>query len=221
RGQAASDTLLLVCPSHGALSAAESILIRQTEADILAACEAIPGLHVASAREYHASYGQNEDQIADPLREDIAHIPYRDEYLNVLAAIVARRLHQRMAPVRKVVVADCDNTLWRGVVGEVGAEGLEFDESHLALHDTLARLSGSGVLICLCSKNEEADVWRVFETRADMRLKREHVVAAMINWLPKSENLRTLAGRLNLGLDSFIFVDDNPVECAEVRAGCP
>jgi FkbH-like protein len=99
--------------------------------------------------------------------------------------------------------------------------GLEFDESHLALHDTLARLSASGVLVCLCSKNEEPDVWRVFESRGDMRLKREHVVAPMINWLPKSENLRTLAGRLNLGLDSFVFVDDNPVECAEVRAGCP
>ena len=221
RGQASSETLLLICPSHGALSAAESILIRQTETDITAGCDAIPGLHVATASDYHASYSQNEDQIADPLREDIAHIPYRDEYLNVLAAIVARRLYRRMAPVRKVVVADCDNTLWKGVVGEVGPEGLEFDESHLALHDTLARLSASGVLVCLCSKNEEPDVWRVFESRSDMRLKREHVVAAMINWLPKSANLRTLAGRLNLGLDSFVFVDDNPVECAEVRAGCP
>ena len=77
------------------------------------------------------------------------------------------------------------------------------------------------MLVCLCSKNEEPDVWRVFETRPDFGLRREHVVAAMINWLPKSQNLRTLAARLNLGLDSFVFLDDNPVECAEVRAGLP
>ena len=55
----------------------------------------------------------------------------------------------------------------------------------------------------------------------DLALRREHVTAAMVNWLPKSQNLRTLASRLNLGIDSFIFIDDNPVECAEVRAGCP
>jgi len=121
---------------------------------------------------------------------------------------------------RKVVVVDCDNTLWRGVVGEVGPEGLEFDEGHRALHTALTTLAGSGVLVCLCSKNEEADVWRVFEARPDFGLRREHVVTGMINWLPKSQNLRTLAGRLNLGLDSFVFLDDNPVECAEVRAGC-
>jgi HAD superfamily phosphatase (TIGR01681 family) len=105
-----------------------------------------------------------------------------------------RHVYRRFAPVRKVVVVDCDNTLWRGVVGEVGPEGLEFDAGHRALHTALTTLAGSGVLVCLCSKNEEADVWRVFEARPDFGLRREHVVAGMINWLPKSQNLRTLAG---------------------------
>jgi FkbH-like protein len=221
RRQASAETLLLVCPSHGALSSAENILVRQTETDIAAAAEAVPGLHVALASDYHARYGLNEDQIADPLRDEIAHIPYRDEYLHVLATLVARQLHRRISPIRKVVVVDCDNTLWKGVVGEVGAEGVTFDASHKALHETLGRLSGSGVLVCLCSKNEEPDVWRVFETRSHLGLRRDQVVAAMINWQPKSANLRTLAARLNLGLDSFVFIDDNPVECAEVRANCP
>ena len=120
-----------------------------------------------------------------------------------------------------MVVVDCDNTLWRGVVGEVGAEGIEFDDGHRALHRTLERLTRTGMLVCLCSKNEELDVWRVFESRNDLLLRRDHVVAAMINWLPKSQNIQTLAARLNLGLDSFVLIDDNPVECAEVRAGCP
>ena len=221
RAQAASETLLVMCPSYGARSSAESILVRETEAAVTGTLSGVPGLRVVSPTEYHGHYGVNEDEVHDPLRDEIAHIPYRDEYLHVLSAIVARHVYRRFAPVRKVVVVDCDNTLWRGVVGEVGAEGIEFDDGHRALHRTLERLSRAGMLVCLCSKNEELDVWRVFESRNDLLLRRDHVVAAMINWLPKSQNIRTLAARLNLGLDSFVFIDDNPVECAEVRAGCP
>lgn len=221
RAHAASETLLVFCPSYGGLSSAENILLRQVETDLTAALGAVPGLTVVSAVDYHPHYRVDEDAVGDPLRDQIAHIPYRDGYLHTLATIVARRLHRRLAPARKVVVVDCDNTLWRGVVGEAGAEGLEIDEGHRALQATLARLARSGVLVCLCSKNEEADVWRVFDMRDDLSLRREQIVAAMVNWQPKSENLRTLAARLNLGLDSFVFIDDNPVECAEVRARCP
>lgn len=221
RAQASAETLLLIGPSHGALSAAESILLRQAELELADATSGINGLAVVFAGDHHAQYDVNEDEVHDPLRDDLAHIPYRPEYLGVLATIAMRHLHRRLTPPRKVVVVDCDNTLWRGVVGEVGAEGVEFDAGHHALHATLVRLAQSGVLICLCSKNDESDVWRVFDTRPDLQLPREHVVAAVVNWLPKSQNLRTLADRLNLGLDSFVFVDDNPVECAEVQAGCP
>ena len=83
------------------------------------------------------------------------------------------------------------------------------------------RLSSKGFSLCLCSKNDDADVLHVFEQRRDMILKRDHLVSWRINWQPKSENIRSLAHELNLGLDSFIFLDDSPVECAEVRAGCP
>jgi FkbH-like protein len=221
RAQAAVDTLLVLCPSHGALSSAENIIVRQIEADLSASLTGLAGLEIVAPTEFHQHYAVNEDEVYDPLRDEIAHIPYRDEYLHVLAAIVARNVHRRVSPLRKVVVVDCDNTLWRGVVGEVGAEGVTFDEGHRALHRTLERLTSAGVLVCLCSKNEESDVWRVFETRSDLLLQRDRIVAAMINWLPKSQNIRTLAGRLNLGLDSFVFIDDNPVECAEVRTGCP
>jgi HAD superfamily phosphatase (TIGR01681 family) len=216
RSQASSDTVLLICPSHGALSSAESILIRQIESDLVAALADVAGLQVVTAADHHAIYGVNEDEVYDSLRDHIAHIPYRDEYLNVLATILARQVYRRRAPVRKVVVVDCDNTLWRGVVGEVGPEGVAFDDAHIELHRTLNRLTQNGVLVCLCSKNEESDVWRVFETRADLQLPRERVVAATINWLPKSQNLRTLATRLNLGLDSFVFIDDNPALCSSM-----
>ncbi len=221
RAQSSTDTLLVICPSAAERPGDEEIVIEQIEAALAARLNGLPGLTVLRAQDYHATYGVQAESIADHVREHIAHIPYQSAYFHTLATLVMRHLHRKLAPARKVVVVDCDNTLWRGVVGEVGAEGVAFDDGHVALHQTLARLNASGVLIALCSKNEESDVWRVFETRPDFGLSRDLIVAAMINWLPKSQNLKALAARLNLGLDSLIFIDDNPVECAEVRSACP
>jgi len=78
-----------------------------------------------------------------------------------------------------------------------------------------------GMLLCLCSKNRERDVLDVFDQRADMLLKREHLASWRINWSSKSENIKSLASELNLALDSFIFIDDNPVDCADVEINCP
>ncbi|MBA3885804.1 MAG: SDR family NAD(P)-dependent oxidoreductase, partial [Acidobacteria bacterium] len=221
RAQASAETLLVVCPSPPAGPDEAEALLERAEADLLDRLSALPGLTTIRARDFHATYKVDEGRIADRVREHIAHIPYQASYFHTLATLVMRHVHRRLAAARKVVVVDCDNTLWRGVVGEVGAEGLVFDEGHAALHRALVRLAESGVLIALCSKNEEADVWRVFESRTDLGIRREQIVAASINWQAKSVNLRAMADRLNLGLDSFLFIDDNPVECAEVRAACP
>lgn len=221
RAGARVDTLVLLCPSGATGPGEVDALVDATERRLAASLSGLAGLSVLRAATLHAMYEVDETAIHDALREHIAHVPYKTPYFHVLATIVARRLHRLISAVRKVVAVDCDNTLWRGVVGEVGAEGLDFDAGHQALHDKLTRLSESGVLVALCSKNDEADVWRVFDTRPELRLPRSAIVAAMINWQPKSDNLKALASRLNLGLDSFIFIDDNPVECAEVRAGVP
>lgn len=116
---------------------------------------------------------------------------------------------------------DCDETLWRGVCTEDGPLGLSIDAPHQALQVFMVARQQAGMLLCLCSKNREADVFSVFEQRTDMPLKREHLVSWRINWRPKSENLKSLAEELDLGLSSFIFLDDSPLECAEVRAHCP
>jgi FkbH-like protein len=221
RARARAATLLVLCPSASGVEPDVADLLDSTDEALRSALAGVPGLQVTRAVDLHDAYAVNPAAIDDPLRDKIGHIPYTDAYFHVLGTVVMRHAWQRIATPRKVVVVDCDNTLWRGVVGEVGAEGLEFGEEHLRLQDTLAELSRNGVVICLCSKNVEDDVWRVFESRPDMRLTREHVVAAMINWRRKSDNLRDLAATLNLGLDAFVFLDDNPVECGEVRAGCP
>lgn len=221
RAHAHAETLLIVCPPGRSSAPEIDGLLGETGLHLQNAARGLPGLTVVPADDCHRLYGVSDDAIDDPLRDKIAHVPYQDSYLAILATLVMRRIHRRLAAPRKVVVVDCDNTLWKGVVGEVGPEGIEIEEHHRQLQLALDRLSRSGVLVCLCSKNEESDVWRVFETRSDFLLRREQVVAAMIDWQPKSENVRRLASRLNLGLDSFVFLDDNPVECAEVAAACP
>ncbi|HEX5220542.1 MAG TPA: HAD-IIIC family phosphatase, partial [Verrucomicrobiae bacterium] len=120
----------------------------------------------------------------------------------------------------KVIALDCDHTLWRGVCGEDGPNGVEVDQPRRALQEFMRDQLDAGRLLCLCSKNNEADVAAVFE-RQPMPLQPEHFVSRQVNWHPKSLNLRAMADELKLGLDSIVLVDDNPMECAEVTANCP
>ena len=135
-------------------------------------------------------------------------------------------LRARWGASRKVLVTDLDNTLWGGIVGEDGVEGLRVGagspegEAHAAYQNFLLALKSRGVLLAVCSKNNPADAAEVFARRA-MPLTREDFAGWRVNWEDKAENLRALARQLNVGLDSFVFVDDNPVERARVRDALP
>jgi FkbH-like protein len=171
------------------------------------------GIHLLTADETEGRY--------DSVRDELAHIPFTEEYFASLALAITRKVHALRKPAHKVLVLDCDNTLWSGVVGEDGVEGISLPRAMLDLHRFAVDAQANGTLVCLASKNAEQDVLEVFEKRPEMVLKTEHIVAHRINWKPKSENIASLAGELNLGLDSFVFIDDNPVECAQVRAALP
>jgi FkbH-like protein len=135
-------------------------------------------------------------------------------------------LRARWGAARKVLITDLDNTLWGGVVGEDGVDGLQVGagtavgEAHAAYQEYLVELKSRGVLLAVCSKNNSADAAEVFARRT-MPLRREDFSGWMVNWEDKVENLRALARMLNVGLDSFVFVDDNPAERARVRAALP
>ena len=131
------------------------------------------------------------------------------------------KFHALRVPAHKVLVLDCDETLWQGVVGEDGVDGISIPPHLAQLQQFAVDIQEKGTLICLASKNVEQGVVDVFEKRPDMVLKLEHVVARRINWEPKPSNLVALARSLNLGLDLFVFIDDNPVECALMRAELP
>jgi len=157
----------------------------------------------------------------DPQGDAAAHMPYTREAYAAIATAVVRMQHALARSPFKVIALDCDNTLWKGICGEDGALGIALTPNHLALQDFMIERMNAGMLLCLCSRNNERDVMEVFERRAEMRLAREHFVATRINWDSKSRNIRSLAQELGVGLESFVFVDDSPFDCAEVRTHCP
>jgi len=150
--------------------------------------------------------------------ERLAHSPYTPILYEAVAHHTMRHLHALAASTRKVIAVDCDNTLWGGAVGEVGAAGVDLSEPWRKCQEVLVGLQERGLLVCLCSRNREEDVREVFETRREeMPLSLEkHVIALAVNWVAKSTNLESLARQLSLGIDSFLFLDDSPLECAEV-----
>ncbi len=159
--------------------------------------------------------------VHDPRRERSGHIPYTPALFTAMATAVARRIHLMKSAPAKVIALDCDNTLWRGVVGEDGAKGLRLTPGSRALQEFAVTRQAEGMLLVLVSKNAESDVLDAFDARPEFPLRRAHLAAWRINWRSKSESLRELAKELNVGLDGFVFLDDSPVECAEVRAACP
>ena len=219
---ARSKTPLILgfCPDSPAALAEPDTrdLFARIREQIAAALQGIPGLCLIGPDDLKP---YPVEVYYDPQRDQLGHIPYTPLFYAALGTILARRVHALKSPAYKVIVLDCDNTLWKGVVGEEGIAGITIPPAWSRLQQFMVEQASKGVLLCLCSKNDESDVLDVFEQRPDMVLKRDHLVAWRINWEPKSENIRALAQELNLGLDSFIFLDDNPVECAEVQAGCP
>ncbi|HJT27199.1 MAG TPA: HAD-IIIC family phosphatase [Pyrinomonadaceae bacterium] len=157
----------------------------------------------------------------DAVRNKLGHVSYTPVFFTALGTIIARKIHAIQSRPYKCVVTDCDQTLWKGVCAEDGIAGIEVDATRRELQEFLIARHEAGMLICVCSKNNERDVVEVFERGRGMVLRRDQVISWRINWESKSDNIRSLARELNLGLDSFIFIDDNPVECAEVAANCP
>jgi FkbH-like protein len=150
-----------------------------------------------------------------------AWIPFKEEYYQVLSFMVFRYIVAFTNNPFKVILVDCDNTLWKGVCGEEGPLGVKVEKPYRQLQQILLKKSKEGFLLGIISKNNEPDVWEVFEKNEGMVLKRSDFLGFRINWNNKSENIRSLVGELNLGLDSVIFIDDDIKECYEVMEGCP
>lgn len=122
---------------------------------------------------------------------------------------------------RKAVVVDLDNTLYSGVLGEQGAEGVTLSPGHISLQKTLTQLKDQGIFLAIASQNEESDAKALFEQRSDFPLRWTDFSARAIGWQDKSRSLREIADQLRVGTDSLVFVDDNPGELGSIAAMFP
>jgi FkbH-like protein len=179
----------------------------------------LSAVHIITPAELQALYPV--DEIYDPHGDELGHLPYTPEFFVALATAIARKIHAIATPPYKVIALDCDDTLWAGICGEDGPDGVIIDAPRRALQEFIAGRRLAGMLLALCSKNNEEDVVETFRAHPDMPLRLEDFVARRLNWESKAANLAALAQELELGLDSFILVDDNPKECTEAQAGTP
>ena len=217
-------TLVVLAPIPSPKSSTVSSFGSCVEADLeetqrlTAALCAIDGLRVLDEPAVRDALGPRM-RYHSAFLDRVAHAPYSPSGCSTLAGLVVRELARSCSPKRKVYCLDCDNTLWGGAVGELGPHGVSMAEPFLDVQRRFVARQRRGALLCLVSRNEEADVRAVLQERRDeMVLHDEHVVAIRANWQPKSANLLELAATLCLDPASFVFVDDSPAECAEVAA---
>lgn len=155
----------------------------------------------------------------------VGSMPYSMKGLSELNELILRYVGVTKGMHKKCLAVDLDNTLWGGVIGEDGANGIVLSghKEGARYKDTqriLKKMKEQGVMLAILSKNNRDDVEPVFE-HPDMLLQHEDFVAEAINWEPKSVNIRQLAADLNIGLDAFVFLDDNPAEREAMREACP
>jgi FkbH-like protein len=152
-------------------------------------------------------------------------MPYKKNIIRAFSLEIISLIKFIESEEKKVIILDCDNTLWNGIIGEDGCSGVKCDknvEGILFYHfqEFLKAKKNEGFLLALCSKNNENDVWEFFQKR-QTPLQWDDFVIKKINWTEKHENIKEIALCLNLGLDSFIFIDDNPHEINAVSSFLP
>ena len=189
------------------------------------ASAAVEGVHLLSVDTWAAEDGLAswfDASLWYQAKQEIhprASVLYGDQVGRLVAALWGRSA--------KCLVLDLDNTLWGGVIGDDGVDGIVLGqgsaagEAYVAFQRYAKQLAERGVILAVCSKNDEANALEPFATHSEMVLRREDIACFTANWTDKATNLRTIAERLNIGLDALVFVDDNPAERRLVRSELP
>lgn len=157
----------------------------------------------------------------------LARLPFSQRALPVYADFVSRVLGAMRGKARKCLILDLDNTIWGGVIGDDGLDGIALDqgdprgEAFRAVQTAAVDLRKRGVVLAVCSKNDESTARQPFREHPGMVLKEDDITLFVVNWDDKATNIERIAQRLDLGLDSMVFLDDNPVERALVRDALP
>ena len=153
--------------------------------------------------------------------------PFKPAFFNIYASMIARAAQSIHGKTKKCIILDCDNTLWGGIIGEDGPNGIKLDPHQYPgncfrnFHKKILALQSRGILITLCSKNNEKEVLDLLDSHPHCLIKSNHLSGYRINWNNKIENIISLAKELNISLDSIVFVDDSPLECHLVSSALP
>ena len=166
------------------------------------------------------------NRFYDPRYWHIGRAPFSREALHEIALENFRYIRPLKGKNKKCLALDCDNTLWGGIIGEDGLAGIKLGKTYpgsayYEFQQEILNLYNRGIILALCSKNNEDDVREVFRKHPDMVLKEEHIATAQINWGDKAANLRQIALDLNIALDSFVFMDDSEFEVNLIRQVLP
>jgi len=156
----------------------------------------------------------------------IGRAPYSRDALRQIAIEIFKYIRSLKGKNKKCLVLDCDNVLWGGIIGEDELSGIQIGKAYPGscfseFQQEILNLYNRGIIIALCSKNNEDDVWEVFHKHPDMVLKEEHIATFQINWDDKITNLKKIALDLNIGLDSFVMVDDSDFEINLIKEALP
>ena len=167
-----------------------------------------------------------KEQWFDPRYWQLAKHAVAPPAMVVLARHAAALLAAALGLTKKCVVLDLDNTLWGGIIGEDGLDGIRLGsdvdgEAYVAFQEYLLELERRGIALAVCSKNNDADARQPFERHPDMRLRLDDIAVFVADWRPKSEQICSVAETLSVDLSSLVFVDDNPVEREAIRQFLP
>jgi FkbH-like protein len=163
----------------------------------------------------------------DPISSHVAKSPFAISLAPFIADKLCATLASLFGKARRGLILDLDNTLWGGVIGDDGLHGIKIGqgdadgEAYLAVQRLALELRRRGVALCVCSKNDDQRARAPFREHPDMLLREEHIAVFVANWNDKATNIARISGELNLGLDAFVFLDDNPAERARVRQELP
>ncbi|GAA2077535.1 HAD-IIIC family phosphatase [Streptomyces albiaxialis] len=195
---------------------------REFNAGLLRLTARHPRLHVVDLDPLAAEGGP----VRDTRLAAYAKVQLGEELLGRYAREIGHLVRTLRGRTKKVLVVDLDNTLWDGVLGDDGPDGIAAattyrGEAFGAFQRVVKQLGAQGVLLAVCSKNDEEPVREVLRGHPDMTLREDDFVRVTANWQPKDGNLRDIAARLNLGIDSFVFADDSPFERGLVAENLP
>jgi FkbH-like protein len=209
---------------EGMMDDSQTQAIRRMNARFVERARSMPGVYVQDLDRLSAEVGYS--RWCDARMWSLARAPLSAFALPVLASSHAAFMRAAFAPPRKCLALDLDGTLWGGTLGEDGLSGIELGHTYPGnafrrFQQTVLSLQRRGILLALVSKNDEEDVAEVFRSHPDMVLRPEHFSAMRINWRDKADNLEEIAAELNIGVDSLVFFDDSPAECALVRQRLP